>query len=130
MGKKFSELKNGDTIWLWNYTSLHELKLTSVVNQRELKWNGEKLAQATDGAVLRIGLFIEDDYNGHNFILIYPESFDKDVIEYFDEPRPGWQMKKIVGTSKQAVKWLLEKILKQEKKHLEELKKEWLSKFD
>ena len=120
MGKKFSELKAGDSVWVWWYSELYEYGLHEIRSAKiflltddgkvELKPSGEMLMSLNgDGEyVIR-----NDESNYEAFV------YGCDGHEY-----------KIFGTSKEAVKNLLQEVLTKAIEKIEADKQKWLAEFD
>lgn len=120
MGKKFSELKAGDSVWIWWYTELYEYGINEIrpvkifldtdEGKKEMEPSGEILL-----CLQRCGEYCihSDVINREAFVYGY------DGHEY-----------KIFGTSKEAVKNLLQEVLTKDIEKIEADKQKWLSEFD
>jgi len=120
MGKKFSELKSDDSVWVWWYTELYEYGLREVRSVKsflltddgkvELKPSGEMLMSLKGGGEYVI---CNNESNHEAFV------YGCDGHEY-----------KIFGTSKEAVKNLLQEVLTKDIEKIETDKQKWLSEFN
>lgn len=107
MNKKFSELKYGDSIFIWWLNKLYEYPFDHIEHMQ------------FDGVYLFVkggALYVLDA------VCLNAESF----IYGTD----GWHEYKILGTSKESVRETLEKILAEDKQKLENNTKTWLAEFD
>ena len=117
--KNFSELKAGDSLYVWQYCDIYEFPITDVRR-------APKYITGPDG----LPLVVDDDEiqlvlkNGARYTIIYPPSSPA-MIWGTD----GWHEYKIIGTSKEAVKNLLRKTLEDDMKKLKENTKDWLEKI-
>lgn len=103
MGKKFSELKCGDSVFIWWLNKLYEYQLDYIDKDKYLAIKGG-------------GLYF----------------LDADCLntEAFIYGTDGWHEYKIFGTSKEAVKNFLHAQLIADMKTLEDNAKKWLDEFD
>lgn len=114
MGKKFSELKAGDSVWIWWLNKLYEYPFDCTYPA-----NGNMEYKPGDALYLRIkggGIYYFDDTCLNSETFIYGTD--------------GWHEYKIFGTSKEAVKNLLQEVLTEYIKKVEADKQKWLSEFD
>ena len=109
MSKKFSELKCGDSIFIWWWNKLYEYPF----DHTEMKIVGDESQY----------LFLK---GGGMYFL---DSYDLNT-ESFIYGTDGWHEYKILGTSKESVRDTLEKILEEDKQKLENNTKTWLAEFN
>lgn len=105
MGKKFSELKCGDSVFIWWLNKLYEYPFDCVYPANSL--------------------YICIKGGG-----IYYLDADRLNAETFIYGTDGWHEYKILGTSKEAVRSLLQTQLIADAKILEDNTKKWLEEFD
>lgn len=116
--KNFSELKAGDSLYVWHYHDIYEFPITDVRR-------APKYITGADG----LPIVVYDDEiqlvldNGAKYIIAYPSS--SAMIWGTD----GWHEYKVIGTSKEAVKNLLRNQLEDDINELKENAKVWLEKF-
>ena len=121
MGKKFSELKANDSVWIWWLNELYEYGVQDIGPTKHymLTDDGEKeLVPNEDRHLLLKG--------GAGYYL----TKDCADSEAFVWGTDGWHEYKIFGTSKEAVKNCLHAQLIVDMKILEDNTKKWLSEFD
>ena len=106
MNKKFSELKCGDSIFIWWLNKLYEYPFDHI----EMQFDGGYL-------------FIK----GGGLYLLNADCLNTESFIYGTD---GWHEYKIFGTSKELVRETLEKILAEDKQKLENNTKTWLAEFD
>lgn len=105
MGKKFSELKCGDSVFIWWVNKLYEYPIDS--------------AYPPNSSYICIkggGIYYLDAVRLNAETFIYETD--------------GWHEYKILGTSKEAVRSLLQAQLIADAKILEDNTKKWLDEFD
>lgn len=114
MGKKFLELKAGDSVWIWWLNKLYEYPFDSAypTNGNTEYKSGESLYFRIKGG----GIYYLDD--------------DCLNAETFIYGTDGWHEYKILGTSKEAVKSRLQSQLIADAKILEDNTQKWLAEFD
>lgn len=105
MDKKFSELKEGDEFYVWRYDTLYKYTV-----KRAYPIAGED-----------IGIILDDD---RCYTVIYPN--ESAMIWGTD----GWNEYTILGTSKGAVRALLEEVLLEDAQKLAAITQKWLAEFD
>lgn len=109
MNKKFSELNCGDSVFIWWINKLYEYPF----DHAAMRFDGDK------GRHLHIkggGIYYLDA------TLLNTEAFIYDI--------DGWHEYKILGTSKEAVRKMLEEKLIEDKQKLEDNTKIWLDMFN
>ena len=114
MGKKFSELKCGDSVFIWWLNKLYEYPFDCAYPANgNIEYNsGEPLHfRIKGGGIYYLGA---DCLNAETFI------YGTD----------GWHEYKIFGTSKEAVRSLLQAQLIVDAKILEDNTQKWLNEFD
>ena len=119
--KKFSELKAGDSVWIWWLDELYEYSVQDIGRtkcfmltndgKKELEPNGDMHLTLNDGCTYYLTKDCADS---------------EAVIWGID----GWHEYKIFGTSKEAVKNLLQSQLIADAKILEDETEKWLKEFD
>ncbi len=119
--KKFSELKAGDSVWIWWVNELYEYSVQNIRHtkcfmltndgEKELEPNGDMHLTLNDGCAYYLTKDCADS---------------EAVIWGMD----GWHEYKIFGTSKEAVKSLLQAQLIADAKTLEDETEKWLKEFD
>lgn len=120
MDKKFSELKAGDEFYIWRYDTLYKYAVTRA-------YPIAKALRDEEGAIIGIaeeedfGITLDDD---RCYTFIYPN--ESAMIWGTD----GWHEYIILGTSKDAVKTLLQAQLIVDAKILEDNTEKWLKEFD
>ena len=107
MDKKFSELKCGDSVFIWWLSKLYEYPLDYTLPT----YNGRSHFYIKGG-----GIYLLDAYCLNT--------------EAFIHGTDGWHEYKILGTSKEAVKTLLQAQLIADAKILEDKTEKWLKEFD
>ena len=115
--KNFSELKAGDTLYVWHYHDIYEFTITDIRRAPKYMTGADGLPLVFDD---EIQLVLK---NGTKYIISYPSS--PAMVWGTD----GWHEYKIIGTSKEAVKNLLRNTLEDDMKKLEENTKDWLGKI-
>ena len=110
MNKKFSELKCGDSVFIWWLNKLYEYPFDHIEHTETLQFEGEYL-------------FLK---GGALYLL---DACDLNV-ESFIYATDRWPEYKIFGTSKESVREILEKVLAEDKQKLENNTKTWLAEFD
>ena len=118
--KKFSELKAGDSLWIWWLTELYEYGIQDIVplktflhidgEEREVEPSGEFIIVAKGGASYHI----------------FDHLIDKEACVWGID---GWHEYKILGTSKEAVKECLQRNLNSDIDKLKSNIKSWMSRF-
>ena len=114
MGKKFLELKCGDSVFIWWLNKLYEYPFDCAYPA-----NGNMEYKPGDALYLRIkggGIYYLDDTCLNTETFIYGTD--------------GWHEYKILGTSKEAVKNFLHAQLIVDAKILEDNTQKWLAEFD
>ena len=121
MGKKFSKLKAGDSVWIWWLSELYEYGVQDIGPTRHfmLTNDGKKELEPNGDAHLIL------KWGG-----IYYLTKDYIDSEAFVWGTDGWHEYKILGTSKEAVRKCLEDTLNADMKKLEDNTKKWLLEFD
>ena len=117
--KNFSELKVGDTLYVWHYHGIYEFTITDVRSAPKYMTGADGLPLVFDDDEIQLVL-----KNGAKYSIIYPSS--SAMIWGTD----GWHEYRIIGTSKEAVKNLLRNQLEDDMGKLEENTKVWLEKFE
>lgn len=121
MDKKISELKAGDSVWIWWLDKLHEY---GVQDNRHAKCfmltnDGEKELSSTGDRHLLL--------KGGGAYYLTKDCADSEAFIWGTD---GWHEYKIFGTSKEAVKKCLEDNLNTDIKKLEDNKEKWLKEFE
>lgn len=121
MGKKFSELKADDSVWIWWLNELYEYGVQDIGHtkhymltndgEKELVPNGDRHLLLKGGA----GYYLTKD------------CADSEAFVWGTD---GWNEYKIFGTSKEAVKALLEEVLLEDAQKLSANTQKWLAEFD
>lgn len=121
MGKKFSELKADDSVWIWWLSELYEYGVQDIGTTRHfmLTNEGEKELSPTGDRHLLL--------KGGGAYYLTKDCADSEAFIWGTD---GWHEYKIFGTSKEAVKKCLEDNLNADLKKLEDNKEEWLAKFN
>lgn len=121
MGKKFSELKAGDSIWIWWLSELYEYGVQDIGPTRHfmLTDDGEKELEPNGDAHLIL--------KGGGIYYLTKDYVDSEAFVWGTD---GWHEYKIIGTSKEAVKTLLQAQLIADAKILEDNTEKWLKEFD
>lgn len=117
MDKKFSELKAGDKLYVWNYHDIYEFSITDV--RRKPEYIAGALPNVVNVDDIKIVLS-----GNYEYTIIYPS--EPAMVWGTD----GWHEYKIIGTSKEAVKSLLQSLLIADAKILEDKTEKWLKEFD
>ena len=117
--KKFSELKTGDVLWLWCYNELRELPVKDVSAIPRYMINSDGMQQRMLDDDICITLQDGTAYNVYH-------GFDSNAMIWGSD---GWHEYVIFGTSKDAVKELLENTLKNDISTLDASMKTWLERF-
>lgn len=120
MGKKFSELKAGDSMWIWWYTQLYEYEIQEIRPVKTFLDTDEGKKEMEPSGEMLINLKNAGEY------YIFRDEIEREAFVYGCDGREY----KIFGTSKEAVKNLLQEVLTQDMKKLEADKQKWLSEFD
>ncbi len=120
MSKKFSELKTGDKFYIWLYNGLIEEKVKSIQTKQSARELGKdkRVFIGADEACVTLD-------NGNSYYL----SYGKDTTAMI-WGTDGWNEYIILGTSKEAVKSLLQARLIADAKILEDKTEKWLAEFD
>lgn len=121
MGKKFSELKADDSVWIWWLSELYEYGVQDISTTRRfmLTNEGEKELSSTGDRHLLL--------KGGGAYYLTKECADSKAFVWGTD---GWHEYKIFGTSKDAVKSLLRETLLKDKAQLESNTEKWLAEFD
>ena len=114
MNKKFSELKCGDSVFIWWLNKIYEYPL-----DHTLPANGNIMYEPNEERYFYI--------KGGGVYLLNADCLNTEAFIYGTD---GWHEYKILGTSKEAVKSLLHKQLIADIKILEDNTKKWLDEFD
>lgn len=110
MNKNFSELKCGDSVFIWWLNKLYEYPF--------------------DHASLAVGNTSESMYffiKGGGVYYLDANCLNTEAFIYGTD---GWNEYKILGTSKESVRKMLEKQLIEDKQKLEDNTKMWLDMFN
>ena len=116
--KKFSELKAGDTLYVWHYHDIYEFPIMDIRSAPKYMTGADGLPLVFDDDEIQLVL-----KTGAKYIISYPSS--PAMVWGTD----GWYEYKIIGTSKEAVKNLLKNTLEDDMKKLKENTKDWLEKI-
>lgn len=121
MGKKFSKLKAGDSVWIWWLSELYEYGVQDIGPTRHfmLTNDGKKELEPNGDAHLIL--------KGGGIYYLTKDCIDSEAFVWGTD---GWHEYKIIGTSKDAVKKCLEDSLNTDLKKLEDNKEKWLKEFD
>ena len=121
MGKKFSELKADDSVWIWWLSELYEYGVQDVGVTRHfmLTDDGEKELEPNGDMHLTL--------KGGGEYYLTKDCADREAFVWDID---GWHEYKIFGTSKEAVKNLLHAQLIDDMKILEDNTQKWLAEFD
>ena len=119
MAKKFSELKVGDSLWIWWLQELYEYGIQNIVPIREfMVIDGEEKEVEPSGefiVILKCGAY-----------RIFLDYINEDAFVWGTD---GWHEYKIIGTSEEAVKECLKTTLENDKETLEVKTRAWLAAF-
>ena len=118
--KTFSELKAGDSVWIWWYTELYEYGVQDVVPIKTFLSTEEGRTELSPSGDLRILLKGGAEYP------VYYYCVDSEAFVYGTDG-PEY---KIFGTSKEAVKKCLRDNLNKDAERLKDLTEKWLGEFD
>lgn len=121
MGKKFSELKADDSVWIWWLSELYEYGVQDINTTRRfmLTNEGEKELSSTGDRHLLL--------KGGGSYYLTKDCADSEAFVWGTD---GWHEYKIFGTSKDAVKSLLRETLLKDKEQLESNTENWLAEFE
>ena len=111
MNKKFSELKCGDSVFIWWLNKLYEYPFDHALPANE--------NLAKEGCYIFI--------KGGSAYLLIDDCLNTEAFIYGTD---GWHEYKILGTSKESVREMLEKQLIEDKQKLEDNTKMWLDAFN
>lgn len=114
MGKKFSELKAGDSVWIWWLDKLYEYPFECAYPT-----NGNMEYKPGDALYLRI--------KGGGIYYLDADCLNAETFIYGTD---GWHEYKIFGTSKEAVRAQLEEVLLEDAQKLADNTQKWLAEFD
>ena len=120
MAKKFSELKAGDSVWIWWYTELYEYGVQDINPIKTFMLTDEGREEIEPNGDARLYL-----KGGAEFTIFY-DCIDTEAFVYGSD---GHEYK-ILGTSKEAVRKCLEDNLNRDMEKLKESTKKWLAEFD
>ena len=121
MDKKFSELKAGDSLWIWWLQELYEYGIQDIVPIRTFMYiDGEEKEVEPSGEFIVV---LKGGASYHIFL----DYINKDAFVWGTD---GWHEYKIIGTSKEAVKTLLQAQLIVDAKILEDKTEKWLKEFN
>lgn len=120
MTKKFSELKAGDSVWIWWYTELYEYGVQELNPIKTFLVTGEGKAEIEPSGDLRLYL------KGGAEFAIYNDCADSEAFVYGTD---GHEYK-ILGTSKEAVRKCLEDNLNRDIEKIKSDTEKWLAEFD
>ena len=118
--KKFSELKAGDSVWIWWYTELYEYGVQDILPIKTFLVTDEGKAELEPSGDVRLFL------KGGGEYAIYNDCADSDAFVYGTDG-PEY---KIFGTSKEAVRKCLRDNLNKDAERLRGLTEKWLAEFD
>ena len=120
MGKKFSELKAGDSVWIWWLSELYEYGVHDIGTTRHfmLTDDGEKELSPTGDIHLLL--------KGGGSYYLTKDCADSEAFVWGTD---GWHEYKIFGTSKEVVKNLLHAQLISDMRALEDNTQKWLAEF-
>lgn len=119
MAKKFSELKAGDSVWIWWYTELYEYGVQELNPVKQFLITDEGKAEIESNGEARLYL------KGGAEFAIYSDCANTEVFIYGSD---GHEYK-ILGTSKDAVRRCLEDTLNRDIEELKNNTERWLSEF-
>lgn len=119
MDKKFSELQVGDKFYIWLYNSLIEDRVKDIQTKQSVR----KLDKDKRVFIGADELHVILD-NGNSYYLTYK---DEPAMIWGSD---GWNEYIILGTSKEAVKTLLQAMLIADAKALKDKTEKWLKEFD
>jgi hypothetical protein len=120
MTKKFSELKAGDDFYIWSYNTLHKDKVKSALTKQSAREITKDKRPFIASDEIRIVLEA-----GGPYYISYGEN-ESAIIWGTD----GWNEYKIFGTSKDAVRALLEEVLLEDAQKLAANTQKWLTEFE
>lgn len=120
MSKKFSELKAGDKFYIWLYNSLIEEKVKSIQTKQSARELGKD--ERVFNVAAEVSVILD---NGNSYYFSYGK--DETAMIWGSD---GWNEYIILGTSKEAVKSLLQMQLIADAKILEDKTEKWLAEFD
>ena len=119
MDKKFSELKAGDDFYVWRYNTLHKYIVEKTITVGKVLKDIQEEVYSV--AYCGLDIVLNNDWR---FAVIYS---DEPAMVYGTD---GWHEYLIIGTSKEAVKNLLQAQLIVDAKILEDNTEKWLKEFD
>ncbi len=120
MGKKFSELRAGDSVWAWWYTELYEYGLHEIRSVKRFLITDEGKEELEPSGETLMSLKGDGEY------AICNDESDHEAFVYGCD---GHEYK-IFGTSKEAVKNLLQEVLTKDIEEIKADKQKWLAEFD
>ena len=120
MGKKFSELKANDSIWIWWLSELYEYGVQDIGISRRFMLTDDGEKELEPNGDIHLTLKGGGEYH------LTKDFADREAFAWGID---GWHEYKIFGTSKEAVKNLLHAQLIDDMKTLEDNTQKWLAKF-
>ena len=120
MAKKFSELKAGDSVWIWWLNKLYEYGVQELNPVKQFMITDDGKAEIESNGEARLYL------KGGAEFPIYSDCTDTDAFIYGGD---GWHEYKILGTSKESVRKCLEDNLNRDMEKLKSNTEKWLSEF-
>ena len=120
MAKKFSELKAGDEFYIWSYNTLCKDRVKSVLT----KQSAREISKDERPFIASDEIHIVLDAGGPYYI---PYGENESARIWGTD---GWNEYKIFGTSKEAVRALLEEVLLEDAQKLAANTQKWLAEFD
>jgi len=121
MGKKISELKAGDSVWVWWLTELYEYGVQDIEHTKCFMLTNEGKKELEPNGDLHLML------KGGGSYYLTKDCADSEAFVWGTD---GWHEYKIFGTSKEAVKNFLHAQLIVDAKILEDNTQKWLAEFD
>ena len=119
MGKKFSELKAGDSVWIWWLNELYEYGVQDIDHDKHFMFTNDGKLEPNRDMHLQL--------KGGSAYYLTKDCADSESFVWGTD---GWHEYKIFGTSKEAVKSLLQAQLIVDAKILEDNTQKWLAEFD
>lgn len=121
MGKKFSELKAGDSVWIWWLNELYEYGVHDIGHTKRFMLTNDGEKELEPNGDMHLALKCGSEY------YLTKDCADSEVFVWGTDE---WHEYKIFGTSKEVVRKCLEDNLNADMKKLKDNTKKWLLEFD